>query len=146
MCSAVCACNRDRDAVVFTGRTISFHHAPNSPPPLLMKLLTFLLLLCAQCATAKVFIVVEENHAYEQIIGNSAMPFLNSFAAAYSLETDYYGMTHPSIGNYFTLTTGQTITNDDSYTGTVTLDNIVRHLIAAGKTWKEYSESIPYIG
>ena len=26
------------------------------------------------------------------------------------------------------------------------MDNVVRDLIAAGKTWKEYSESIPYQG
>ena len=44
------------------------------------------------------------------------------------------------------LTTGQIITNNDGYMGTVTVDNVVRELLAAGKTWKEYSESIPYQG
>jgi acid phosphatase len=44
------------------------------------------------------------------------------------------------------LTTGQIITNNDGYMGTVTVDNVVRDLIAAGKTWKEYSESIPFVG
>ena len=93
-----------------------------------------------------VFIVMEENHSYEQVIGNPQMPYLNGLAQTYSLAEAYYANTHPSIGNYFMLTTGQIITNDDGYMGTVTVDNVVRELIAAGKTWKEYSESIPFQG
>ncbi len=93
-----------------------------------------------------VFIVMEENHSYSDVIGNPAMPYLNSLAAAYSSAHGYYANTHPSIGNYFMLTTGQIITNDDGYTQTVTVDNVVRELLAAGKTWKEYSEAIPFQG
>ena len=33
--------------------------------------------------------------------------------------TQYFANTHPSIGNYFMLTTGQLVTNDDAFTGTV---------------------------
>ena len=44
------------------------------------------------------------------------------------------------------MTTGQNITNDSNFTGTVTVDNIVRQLNTAGKTWHEYAENIPYIG
>src|ERR1035438_1873529 len=93
-----------------------------------------------------VFIVMEENHSYSDVIGNSQMPYLNSLAKAYSSAPGYYADTHPSIGNYFMLTTGQIITNDDGYTQTVYVDNVVRELLAAGKTWKEYSEAIPYQG
>ncbi len=93
-----------------------------------------------------VFIVMEENHSYSDVIGNPAMPYLNSLASTYSLAHGYYANTHPSIGNYFMLTTGQIITNDDGYTQTVTVDNVVRELLAAGKTWKEYSEAIPHQG
>ncbi len=93
-----------------------------------------------------VFIVMEENHGYSDVIGNPAMPYLNSLASTYSLAQGYYANTHPSIGNYFMLTTGQIITNDDGYTQTVTVDNVVRELIAAGKTWKEYSEALPHQG
>jgi len=74
------------------------------------------------------------------------MPYLNGLAQQYGLATQYYANTHPSIGNYFTLTTGQVLTNDDSYTGTVNADNLVRHIVNAGKTWKEYAEDIPYSG
>src|SRR5271165_4009826 len=93
-----------------------------------------------------VFIVMEENHSYSDVIGNPAMPYLNSLAQTYSVAEAYYADTHPSIGNYFMLTTGQIITNDDGYMGTVYVDNVVRELVAAGKTWKEYSESLPHQG
>jgi phosphatidylinositol-3-phosphatase len=74
------------------------------------------------------------------------MPYLNSLAAQYGLATQYFANTHPSIGNYFMLTAGQLVTNDDSFTGTVSVDNIARDLIASGKTWKSYAESLPSVG
>jgi phosphatidylinositol-3-phosphatase len=93
-----------------------------------------------------VFLVVEENHNYSDIIGNAAMPYLNSLATQYGLATQYYANIHPSIGNYFMMTTGQLVTINDSFTGTVSVDNIVHELIGAGKTWKAYAESIPSAG
>src|SRR5438067_2976550 len=93
-----------------------------------------------------VFLVMEENHSYSSVIGNSSMPYFNGLAQQYGLATQYYANTHPSIGNHFMLTTGQIITNDDSYSGTVSADNLVRKLIAAGKTWKSYAESLPSVG
>jgi acid phosphatase len=95
---------------------------------------------------AHVFLLVEENHSYSGVIGNPAMPFLNSLASQYGLATNYFANAHPSIGDYFMLTTGQLITNDDSYSQTVDADNIVRQLLAAGKTWKSYAESLPSQG
>jgi acid phosphatase len=97
-------------------------------------------------ASNHVFVVVEENHSYSNVIGNSAMPYLNTLASKYGLATQYYANTHPSIGNYFMLTAGQIITNNDSLCSTLTQDNIVRHLLTAGKTWKSYAESLPYAG
>src|ERR1700686_3253822 len=93
-----------------------------------------------------VFVVVEENNNYSSVIGNSAMPYLNGLAKQYGLATQYYANTHPSIGNYFMMTAGQIITNDDSYMRTVNADNTVRHLLTAGKTWKSYAESLPSVG
>jgi phosphatidylinositol-3-phosphatase len=93
-----------------------------------------------------VFLVVEENHSYSSVIGSSAMPYLNSLAAKYGLATQYYANTHPSIGNYLMLAAGQIITNNDGYCSTLTQDNIVRHLLTAGKTWKAYAESLPNAG
>ncbi len=94
-----------------------------------------------------VLIVVEENHSYEKVMGDTQdMPYLNSLANTYAYSKNYYANTHPSIGNYFMLTAGNTITNNSSHTATVPDDNIVRQLVAAGKTWKEYSESLPAVG
>lgn len=97
-------------------------------------------------ASQHVVVIVEENHDYSQVIGSSAMPYLNSLANQYGSATQYYANTHPSIGNYFMMTVGQIITNNDNYTGTVTADNLVRHLLSAGKTWKSYAEGLPSVG
>ena len=97
-------------------------------------------------ASNHVYVVVLENTSYGSVIGSSLMPNLNRMANTYGLATNYYADTHPSIGNYFEMTTGQIITNDDTFSSTVSADNIVRHLLTAGKTWKEYSENIPNVG
>jgi acid phosphatase len=97
-------------------------------------------------AFSHVFVVVEENTNYSSVVGNASMPYLNSLIKQYGLATQYYANTHPSIGNYFMLTTGNIITNNDSYNQTVTADNVVRHLLNAGKTWKAYEEDLPYAG
>lgn len=93
-----------------------------------------------------VFLVVEENHSYSEVIGNPAMPYLNRLLSQGGLATQYFANAHPSIPNYFMLTTGQPITGDDNFSGTVTEDNVVRELVAAGKTWKSYAESLPAPG
>jgi phospholipase C len=74
------------------------------------------------------------------------MPYLNRLANQYGLATQYYANIHPSIGNYFMLTTGKTTPSADNFVGTVSDDNVVRELIAAGKTWKSYAESLPSVG
>jgi phosphatidylinositol-3-phosphatase len=96
--------------------------------------------------SSHVFIVMEENHSYSSVIGSSSMPYFNSLAQQYGLATWYYANTHPSIGNYFMITAGQVITNNDSLCSTVTQDNIVRHLLTAGKSWKAYAQSLPFAG
>jgi phosphatidylinositol-3-phosphatase len=118
------------------------------------KCARFLLLLIIVAASGfaqtlpafkRVFIVVEENSGYTSVIGNPSMPYLNSLARTYGLATQYYATTYPSLPNYFMLTTGQVITQNDG-SGTVKADNVVRHLLTAGKTWKAYEESLPYVG
>jgi phosphatidylinositol-3-phosphatase len=96
-----------------------------------------------------VIIVMEENADYSSVVGSSSAPYMNSLANKYGLATQYYANTHPSIGNYFVLTTGHTLTNDDAQTPQsfpVSVDNVVRELLAAGKSWKAYAESIPSVG
>lgn len=97
-----------------------------------------------------VFILLEENHSYSDVIGNPSMPYLNGLATANGLATQYYANAHPSLPNYFELTVGAgtsiTGTAGDSYNGVVTQDNVVRALTAAGKTWKCYAEALPSVG
>jgi acid phosphatase len=97
-------------------------------------------------AADHVFLVMLENHAFNQVIGSPFMPYLNSLAAQHALATNYFANTHPSIGNYFVLTTGNIETNNDAFTGTVSSDSIPRAFASAGKTWKAYMESLPSVG
>jgi hypothetical protein len=101
-----------------------------------------------------VFVVVEENQSYEDVIGNTNdMPYLNTLAAKYGVATNYYANTHPSINNYFYLTAGRHGVGHfwigglaDEYFGEVAGDNIASILTANHKTWKAYAESIPRAG
>lgn len=94
-----------------------------------------------------VFVVMEENHSYDAVMGNTQdMPFLNSLANAYSYASGYYANAHPSLPNYFMITTGQTVTTEDTYAGTVSGENVEQALTAAGKTWKAYIECLPSAG
>jgi len=48
-----------------------------------------------------VFVIMMENHGYDQVIGNTAdAPFMNSLAQRYNTATNYHGVTHPSLPNY----------------------------------------------
>jgi acid phosphatase len=99
--------------------------------------------------SSHVVMVVEENHSYSSVIGNKAMPYLNSLASKYGLATQYYANTHPAIGNSFEMTTGLGLTNDDTATPAsfpVSADNIASELMVSGKTWKSYAEGLPYAG
>jgi len=101
-----------------------------------------------------VFVLVEENQNYEDVIGNTNdLPYLNTLAAKYGVATNYYANTHPSINNYFYLTAGRRGVGSlwagalaDQYFGEVAGDNIASILTANHKTWKAYAESIPRAG
>jgi acid phosphatase len=97
-------------------------------------------------AADHVVLVMLENHSFSQVIGNPSMPFFNSLAAQNSLASNYFANAHPSISNYFMLTTGNVETNDDHFAGTIADDNIAAALTAAGKSWKAYMESLPAPG
>ncbi len=108
--------------------------------------ISFLPARAADVPQAKhVFLVVLENQNYDDIM-NGSMPFLGSLARQYASSSNYFANTHPSIGNYFMLTTSQVITNNDGYDGEVGADNLVRALLASGKTWASYAQSLPSVG
>jgi phospholipase C len=93
-----------------------------------------------------VVLVVEENHSFDAVITKGGMPYLKALAEKYTLLTNSYGNHHPSIGNYFTMTTGQAISTNDSYGGVVREENLISQLVAANKTWKLYGDGLPQQG
>ncbi len=99
-----------------------------------------------QPAFSHIVLLVEENHSYSDVVGSSSMPYFNSLISQYGLATQYFANTHPSLPNYFVLTTGLMESNNDNFTGAVTDDNVVRELVKAGKSWKAYLESLPSPG
>jgi acid phosphatase len=74
------------------------------------------------------------------------MPYLASLAQRGAVASQYFANLHPSIGNYFMLTTGVAAPANSDFNGVVTDDNVARELVAAGKSWKAYAESIPSAG
>lgn len=96
-----------------------------------------------------VVVVTFENANYGDVAGTPNMPYLTSLLKQGALVGKYYANSHPSLPDYFVMTTGQPITNDDSFSDQVTTDNVVRELTAARRSWKVYAESIPaqaYLG
>ena len=98
-------------------------------------------------AFSNVFVVLEENHSYSQVVGSSSMPYFNSLISKYALATQYYADTHPSLPNYLWITTGSADGISSDVCGvTVSNDNIVRELAGAGVSWKSYQEGLPSVG
>ncbi|MGW5058037.1 alkaline phosphatase family protein [Streptomyces sp. NPDC004096] len=96
-----------------------------------------------------VVVVVFENHAYSQVIGSSGAPYINSLKSGGANLTQSYAQTHPSQPNYFALFSGSTqgITDDSCYTpGFSSARNLASELIAAGRTWASYNETLPSQG
>ncbi len=100
-------------------------------------------------ASKHIVMVMEENQSYSTVVGNTtSWAHLNALIAKGALPTNYYADTHPSIGNYFMLTTGQLLTNNDSSTTVWSADNVARRMLAAGVPFKVYAEGIDrgYVG
>jgi acid phosphatase len=60
------------------------------------------------------------------VSNTSAWLNLNNLISNGALPTNNYANSHPSIGNYFMLTTGQLLTTNDNSTAVWNVDNIVR--------------------
>jgi len=96
-----------------------------------------------------IIVVMEENQSYATVVGNTSdWPSLNTLISNGALPTNYYANSHPSIGNYFMLTTGQLLTTDDNSTTVWNVDNLARRMLASGVSFKVYAEGIPqgYLG
>jgi phosphatidylinositol-3-phosphatase len=93
-----------------------------------------------------VYIVAEENHSYEHMVGSKYMPYLNSLLAKGGTATQFYADMHGSLEDYLIVTSGQYLTKNNETTTVFDVDNIERHLLTHGMTFKSYAESLPYTG
>jgi hypothetical protein len=93
-----------------------------------------------------VYIVAEENHSYEHLVGSIYMPYLNSLLAKGGTATQFYADEHGSLENYLIVTSGQYLTHNNDTLATFNVDNIERHLLTNGKTFKSYAQSLPSAG
>ena len=53
-----------------------------------------------------VFLIMMENHGYSQVLNNPNAPFINQYAQASNLATNYFGVGHPSLTNYLEVVGG----------------------------------------
>ena len=99
--------------------------------------------------TLTVFTIVLENHDYEEIVGSSDAPYINSLIAQGALATNYQDTNHPSLPNYLHMISGA-----DQYPGYIDIDptqwpyfpadqpNLGTQLESAGIKWRSYQESM----
>ena len=96
-----------------------------------------------------IFLIVEENHGFSQIIGNPAAPNLNRLANQFGLATASFAVGDPSEPNYVAMLGGSTfgIADDNAYyLNAVDKPSLMSQLDAAHKAWKGYMQSMPYAG
>jgi len=95
--------------------------------------------------SSHVLVLVMENEESTDIVGNrAAAPYANALIRRYGLATQSFAITHPSLPNYLTLTSGSTQgISSDCTDCQVQAPNIVDQLEAAHISWKAYLEDQP---
>jgi hypothetical protein len=94
-----------------------------------------------------IVIVMEENHAYSQVIGSSSAPYINALAQQGALFTNSSAISHPSQPNYVALFSGSTQgLTDDSCPQTFAGPDLGGQLLTAGFSFTGYSEDLPSAG
>ena len=88
-----------------------------------------------------------ENRSYNSVIGSSKAPYINSLATKCGLATNYHNVSHPSLPNYISATSGL------GYRGIARFDGdcnpvpgcvtSAASIFGQGETWKAYEESMP---
>lgn len=98
-------------------------------------------------AIKHVFVVMMENHAYNEVWNSASSPYITQLGNSYARATNYHAGTHPSLPNYLDLYGGSnySITNDCSPSSTchINAGSLADNLEAKGLTWKGYMESMP---
>jgi hypothetical protein len=116
-----------------------------------------------------IFVIVEENKGYAQILGPSSLaPNIQRLAHSYGLASEFYAEVHPSEANYIAMLGGDTfgIHDDDAFyckpgmrdawcpksgradyvDHTVRAASLMDQLQARHLSWKAYMEGIPEPG
>jgi len=104
---------------------------------------------CAQNVprSSHVWVINEENHGYEQIVGNSQMPYYQKLIQQYGLATQFYSDRHTSLPALMWFVAGASVeTNEQTTSCQHGEDNLVRELLKRGYTWHSYQEDLPYTG
>lgn len=104
---------------------------------------------CAQNVprSSHVWVINEENHGYEEIVGNSQMPYYNQLISQYGLATQFYSDRHTSLPALMWFVAGASVeTNEDTTSCQHSEDNVVRELLKKGYTWHSYQEDLPSAG
>lgn len=121
----------------------------NSGRIAILALLVFAVCLSAQNVprSSHVWIITEENHSYESIVGNPQMPYYNQLIEKYALATQFYSNQHSSLPALMWLVAGAPVeANNNTNSCDHKDDNVVRELLKQGYTWKTYQENMPYPG
>jgi len=91
--------------------------------------------------------ITEENHSYEDVVGNSQMPYYNQLIDQYGLATQFYSDQHSSLPALMWLVGGTSVTlNNDTVSCNHGNDNVVRELLKRGYTWRSYQVNMPSAG
>ena len=94
-----------------------------------------------------VWMITEENHSYEDVVGNSQMPYYNKLIQQYALASQFYAEQHSSLPALMWLVAGAPVErNNDTVSCHHNDDNVVRELLNQGYTWRSYQENLPYPG
>ena len=91
-----------------------------------------------------VFMVYMENKGYNDILGSPNAPYLNSLINAYGFADNYYGLTHPSLPNYYPIVGGTDfgLTYNCASACIDASKTLVSNIDAVGKTWRGYAQSL----
>lgn len=94
-----------------------------------------------------IVVVMMENKSFGQIIDNPAAPYINQLAKRGALFTSAYGVTHPSQPNYLAFFSGSTLgIADNACPLDLAGDNLASILIAHGRSFASYAETLPDAG
>ena len=121
----------------------------NTPRVSVLWFLVFTGSMIAQTVprSSHVWIITEENHSYETVVGNTSMPYYNQLIQKNGIATQFYSNQHSSLPALMWFVAGAPVElNNDTTSCAHSHDNIVREVLARGYAWKTYQEHLPYAG